>query len=60
MQKTAFGNPLLSVDQKLMHDRNLTRRAAKADKAQLEPEVKCFPEGRLYWLSHGDADQVYG
>ena len=40
MQEAPLGNPAPPLDQLLVHDRDLPGRPAKADEAQLEPEVK--------------------
>ncbi|MNE73738.1 hypothetical protein D3C80_1697650 [compost metagenome] len=38
MQKAPLADPAAPLDQLLMHDRNLPRRAAETDEAQLQPE----------------------
>jgi hypothetical protein len=54
MHESAFGDPSLVLDQKLVHDRNLSRRTTKADESELQPESKSFPEGGMGWLFFPD------
>jgi hypothetical protein len=44
MQK--FTDPSFLLDQLSMHDGDLARRSAKADKPEFEPETKRFGKGR--------------
>jgi hypothetical protein len=47
MEETALGNPLAPLDELLVQDRDLPRRTAEADEAELEPEAERFPEARV-------------
>jgi hypothetical protein len=49
MQKTPLRNPTPTLNQLLMHQRNLTSRATKTDEAQFKPEQKCLPKARCGW-----------
>src|SRR3989344_8757051 len=45
MQETALRNPALSLDQVLVHGRNLPGRPPEAEKAQAKPVEESLPEG---------------
>jgi hypothetical protein len=42
MQEAALGYPALTLDQVLVHDRDLPGRSAEADETQLEPVAEGF------------------
>ncbi|MNM34316.1 hypothetical protein D3C81_449610 [compost metagenome] len=44
VQETSLGDPASAFDQFLVHDRNLSRRPAETDEAELEPESKGFAQ----------------
>jgi hypothetical protein len=44
MQETPLADPAPSLDQLGVHDRDLPRRPAEADEAELEPEAQRFGE----------------
>lgn len=44
MQETAFGNPVLLLDQDAVHHRDLARGPAKAQGRDTEPDAKGFAE----------------
>src|SRR3989344_9202535 len=45
MQETALRNPALSLDQVLVHERDLPGRPPEAEKAQAKPVEESLPEG---------------
>ena len=51
VQKTLIGNPAFTLDQILMHDRDLPSRAAKADEAEFEPIPEGFGETHGGWCA---------
>ena len=44
MEETGAANPPFLFNQFVVHDGDVSRRAAKADPSQLEPEAQRFPE----------------
>ncbi len=46
MEEAGVANPPLFLDQFVMHDGDVSCRAAEADPSQLEPELQRFPEAR--------------
>ena len=57
MQEPALGDPALGIDQVAMHDRDLSRRTAEADAAQLEPIANGFSACRCRRRAQGGSDQ---
>jgi hypothetical protein len=56
VQKALFGDPAFLLHQLAVHDGNLPRGPAKADEAQLEPELQGFAEGNGgRWRPHHSA-----
>ena len=46
MKEIAVADPSLLLDQFVMHDGDVSRRAAEGDPSQLEPEPQCLLECR--------------
>ena len=44
MKEPSIADPPLLLDQFVMHDGDVSCRAAEGDPSQLEPKPQCFPE----------------
>lgn len=49
MQETPLGNPVPAFDQFLVHNGNLTGRAAEADETEFEPKDGGLPQSYRQW-----------
>ena len=45
MEESSIADPPLLLNQVVVHDGDVSRRAAEGDPSQLEPETQGFPEG---------------